>query len=250
MDRPNLGTQAARKLAGLGICTTLATPLAATLAEPAGATLPCQNPGWVNIHAGAETTPTPLVIGASAAIEYNYPQLCTPEVSGGTSQSVVWAMATGFGGGADNDGWSQVGYSRRPTQVQHFFMQTLECRYGCGSPVTFYDLQSPSTTHTYKVVYASNRYQNYRNTTPVGPATTWDPVASWSGPAHAEYVGEARDLGDDVVGTAGNPTGLTSLQVQGLFGGWATPSSLNRFSADPRYCSWKWGNDSIDVWTC
>jgi len=146
------------------------------------------------------------IYGTQASILSHNPLLCTTGDPG--SSSSVWVMIAGNG-----NGYAQSGYVRFANfPVARYFYE-----YNGQGDTQYVDPNAigGGETHFYKAYVNSGNGQAVmvRDSYVIG-VTPWFVGAYWPSPYQTQISGETHDAGDDMPGTAGNPTYFTNIQEE------------------------------------
>lgn len=243
--------------ATVAILTSLVSP-----SPPALAAGTCGNKS--NFHVGYVTSYSASVYGSSADIEFNNPDLCGSDDTGG-SASLVWAMVTAksasYPNNSDANGYAQVGYGQfgdNQNFIATFSQWTKKCKatLSCGSAAkveTVFDGTNPSGVWRYRVQYEGegDNHLHMRAEGQELDETSFDPIGDWQVSWQNQFMGETLHVATDVPGTSADKTAFTVLKNQHTSNSssWTDVDSLTGISGPDRYKREIFGALDFRIWT-
>ena len=211
--------------------------------SPSQAATACGTPG--NFFAGGGAAASSAVRGSSARIEYNNPDLCGNDTTGG-SFSVAWAMVTApsltFPTNSAAQGWAQTGYGQFAHDsgslnegIHPFAQYSLACRstLSClGDTVDTYLAPGGVTSlQTYSNVWESaNGHVHMRVGSTQLLETYYNPVGLWKPEWRGEFAGEVGHAQSDVPGVSSDITTFDYLKKFDAAGASSFYSSVSMYT--------------------
>ena len=182
--------------------------------------------------------------GANANIISHVPLLCTTNAS--WSDSAAWTM---LAGGIPSQQYAQAGYGRMyGDSTAYYFTEYrqdgnhsfVRKEYGAISGGQNQNYQVAYNTGGYIDLWAAGNHDR----------TNFNPVGIWSTPFKPQWEGETHDPGDDVPGTASNPTTFANLEWElTANSGFSGVSGIVFSSGSPRYGISSSNQSQFNIWT-
>lgn len=205
--------------------------------------------------------------GVSAQIEFQNPDLCGNDETGG-SFSGVWTMITAASVSHPSSdaarGYAQAGYLQLAdkvgdgpcTCISQFSQYTKKCQaaLSCtGNPlVTHYDYDNPAGFWTYQVSFGSDGVLHMLSHGAELDSMDYSTSGVWSPDWEGQFSGETGNKESDMVGSTSDKANFLNLQTQASDRSWGAVAAKNMTSLVPtdiHYYQEKSSNADFDIWT-